>query len=63
MFEQFYFKAKTEKLKPLEVELRRLEDLSDAIVNGTQSFKLISNKVTIIWVTLNSISKVEFYAM
>ena len=48
MFEQFYFKAKTEKLKPLEVELRRLEDLSDAIVNGTQSFKLISNKVTII---------------
>ena len=29
-----YFQAKTEKLKPLEVELRRLEDLSDSIVNG-----------------------------
>lgn len=25
--------AKAEKLKPLEVELRRLEDLSDSIVN------------------------------
>ena len=28
------FQAKTEKLKPLEIELRRLEDLSDSIVNG-----------------------------
>lgn len=26
--------AKTEKLKPLEVELRRLEDLSESIVNA-----------------------------
>ena len=29
--------AKTEKLKPLEVELRRLEDLSDSIVNDFQA--------------------------
>jgi len=31
--------AKTEKLKPLEVELRRLEDLSDSIVNDFQYMK------------------------
>jgi len=31
--------AKTEKLKPLEVELRRLEDLSDSIVNDFQFMK------------------------
>merc|ERR1712147_130466 len=31
--------AKTEKLKPLEVELRRLEDLSDSIVNDLQYMK------------------------
>ena len=30
----YFLQAKTEKLKPLEVELRRLEDLSDSIVNG-----------------------------
>ena len=33
------FQAKTEKLKPLEIELRRLEDLSDSIVNGKLMFK------------------------
>ena len=31
---EIIFQAKTEKLKPLEIELRRLEDLSDSIVNG-----------------------------
>jgi len=31
--------AKTEKLKPLEVELRRLEDLSDSIVSDFQYMK------------------------
>merc|ERR1719187_1373705 len=31
--------AKTEKLKPLEVELRRLEDLSDSIVNDFMHMK------------------------
>merc|ERR1712189_88146 len=31
--------AKAEKLKPLEVELRRLEDLSDSIVNDFQYMK------------------------
>jgi len=31
--------AKTEKLKPLEIELRRLEDLSDSIVNDFQYMK------------------------
>merc|ERR1712076_61670 len=31
--------AKTEKLKPLEVELRRLEDLSDSIINDFQYMK------------------------
>merc|ERR1719361_990503 len=32
-------RQKTEKLKPLEVELRRLEDLSDSIVNDFQYMK------------------------
>ncbi|XP_067833417.1 transmembrane emp24 domain-containing protein 10-like [Heptranchias perlo] len=31
--------AKAEKLKPLEVELRRLEDLSESIVNDFASMK------------------------
>merc|ERR1712123_146062 len=31
--------AKTEKLKPLEVELRRLEDMSDSIVMDFQYMK------------------------
>lgn len=31
--------AKAEKLKPLEVELRRLEDLSDSIVQDFQYMK------------------------
>jgi len=31
--------GKTEKLKPLEIELRRLEDLSDSIVNDFQFMK------------------------
>ena len=38
---KYLFKAKTEKLKPLEVELRRLEDLSDSIVNGNYYYKCV----------------------
>lgn len=34
IFHCFWKIAKTEKLKPLEVELRRLEDLSESIVSA-----------------------------
>lgn len=33
MFFNFFQLAKAEKLKPLEVELKKLEDLSESIVN------------------------------
>ena len=32
--------AKAEKLKPLEVELKRLEDLSDTIVNDFKYMRM-----------------------
>ena len=40
VYNSFLFQiAKVEKLKPLEVELRRLEDLSESIVNDFAIWK------------------------